>query len=274
MLHHSRISYLIHTWAKQLIAFSAAIVTAVAAASKLPENGTLGPIYEATREHAVNWGPALIILFVGVGFGCRKLQEKIGSPDVWEILYSLIDDVRNDVFPEARYGDNASEHRVTLFHCRCYRNKWHLWGLIKQMTGMDSNLLVPIVRSGHTMQRSTAVFQVDTDSEEKCEGVAGKAWFKNRVVSVSDLPLVDDGTPNRLVDEYARGTFVAAERVREKRGKPRCRSIYAIPITRKGAPWGVLVFDSTNPIKIDHEEVSRLCRLLANHISHITEKIL
>ncbi len=271
MLHQSTVSLKIHGTAKTLVAVSTIGITAVTGISKLPDSTGYGVAYSWMQSHAEKNCWWIVLGFVLLGFLATLTQRLIGSPSVWEIMYALIDDLRDEVFTTERYGDDPPYHRVTLFRYRNYRNKWDIIGLARAAMRRKPNLLVPIVRSSHTGQDTDCCFKVG-DSEAQCEGVAGRAWYKNRIVSVGHLPDLSHDCSDEKIRNYSQRTNIAYERTNKKR--PLTRSLYAIPVTSSGCPWGVLVFDSRSPEKIDHEEVTRVCRIVTRHLSKITEKIL
>jgi hypothetical protein len=271
MLHQSTVSLKIHSGAKTLVAASAIGVTVVTGLSKLPVSAEYGPVYTWIQLRAEEGCWWLVLGFVLLGSVASLAQRLIGSPPVWEIMYALIDDLRDEVFTTERYGDDPPYHRVTLFRIRSYRNKWDLIGLARAAMRRKPNLLVPIIRSSHTGQDTDCCFKVG-DREGQCEGIAGRAWYRNRIVSVGHLPDLSRNCTEEHIRDYSDRTNVSSERTRHKR--PLARSLYAIPVTSSGSPWGVLVFDSRSPEKIDHGEVTRVCRIVTRHLSKITEKIL
>ena len=96
--------------------------------------------------------------------------------------------------------------------------------------------MVPTVRSSHTSQETSTFFRVG-DSEETCEGVAGRAWFKNGLVSVHGLPDLDADKSIIAQRDYSAQTFDSVDRIEKK--MPRARSLLAVPIPKAGGPWGV-----------------------------------
>lgn len=270
MLHRNQASQAIHNGVRWISAGAASTIVVVAGLSRSPDAPQV-PIYNWAKTTATHSGWWITMTAVAAGACAAWVQKTIGSPEVWDIMYALVDDLRGQVFPETKYGDDEAHHRVTLFRCRCHRSKWDLVGMFKTLVKAEPSLLVPVVRSGHTGQTTDCIFKV-SDIEEECRGIAGRAWFKDRVVSVENLPDLHDSPPAQVFEDYANATFDSADRVRHRR--PHMRSIVAMPISRAGAPWGVLVFDSRLPEKIEQGEAGILCGVLAKHISKLTEKIL
>ncbi len=203
-------------------------------------------------------------------FVCKHLPRIAGSPQTWDLMHDFLDGLRDYFFREDGY-DVPDFHRATLFRCQRNRRKRNLIARFLGLCGAKPKWLVPVVRSNHISQETEVAFRID-DSIEKCEGVAGRAWHMNNVVSVYDLPEISLGSAAKEVKDYAKKSFVSPDWVRNK--CPKSRSILAIPVRVKGEMWGVLVFDSRHPQKIGYKETEDLYLVLSKHLSNLVEKAL
>jgi hypothetical protein len=186
------------------------------------------------------------------------LQRRIGEPKTWGLVQTVLDQFRARVFSSD--SDDLHEHRVTLFRhvgwCWCLRRwPWSGW-------------LVPVARSGHTTQRTDALFMAPDDAE-RAEGVAGKTWALRRTVFIDRLPnLRCDGVTPEAKAEYAKLSLMPDVLV-EKRN-PKARSLYGAPVEVKGQIWGVVVVDSRKET-FSERKVERYNRLLAGFLAKALE---
>ena len=112
--------------------------------------------------------------------------------------------------------------------------------------------LIPVERSGHISQKSTATFAAPDDAD-KAEGVAGRAWRTFRVLIVANLPDLNAAYTEAGIREYAKKTWIDAKWVRARiaQRKTLARSYVGIPIRVDGKPWGVIIIDSLHPNSIE-----------------------
>lgn len=202
--------------------------------------------------------PLLAVVVSAASFTVRKL----GDPVARNALGVLVDEFREAVFREDG-SDPQHYHRVTLFRYRKWvfrpyqRNGWKLPLLGKPWEGW----LVPVMRSGHTTQKTTARFLAPDDAD-RATGVAGRTWAVQKPVIVDDLPSVAreaDPSEDDYID-YASRSYVPVDLARYKR--PEARSLVGFPIETAGEPWGVLVLDSRNP-KMDVDAARKRFRAVA-----------
>jgi len=169
----------------------------------------------------------------------------------------LFNDYREEAFNIAE-DDAVHNHRVTLFkRSRLiwwiwpWRSRYSPWG---KMRAPWSGWLVPLVRSGHTTQRSRTVFLAPDDADN-VEGVVGQVWARDRVIVVEDLPDLCGNATDQDIAAYALKTWVpdAWVRWRLRSGKQCPRSICGIPVEVNGSRWGVIVLDSYSPDGLKHK---------------------
>jgi hypothetical protein len=196
----------------------------------------------------VEWlGPRVVgVLWVLATFTAIAKMGKswLESRWVWALGQSLVDNLCKDCF--AGIDGNWHEHRVTLFQHRRlllwiwpWRRLWWPWGMGR---GPTSGWLVPVLRSGHTTQKSRTVFLAPDDAQH-AEGVAGKTWAtRNREIVVDNLPEPDPNVPGSVVD-YAKRTGVSEEWLLTQilDGRQMARAFRAIPVEVGGRRWGVLL---------------------------------
>lgn len=203
------------------------------------------PIYIATC--------ALVIL--------SYFYRRRGDPWIWEKLKFILDEYQGKAFTKDP-DDATDHHRVTLFqhkkNCLFVRH-WSSNSILKPWGTKSpfSDYLIPVLRSGHLSQKSSAVFYT-SDSSDDCESVAAKAWTSNQMVVKEDLPAINSGTPkSRDIITYAKATYSTREMVEKyiKACRPMPRSIAAIPIMVSGTIWGVIVLDSRLPNGVTADSV-------------------
>jgi hypothetical protein len=268
MLHRNRLTFTAHRIAKFGLPVFTVTSVAVAGLIRMPAKPEWGSSYAWIKSAADLQGWWLIIVASLLAAFCAWVQKRVGAPETWEILHSLLNGIRDHVFSQPEMPDY---HRVTLFQSRWHKNRRDIFGLCRRIAGSPKKWLVPVVRSGHTSQETTTCFQIG-DADAACQGVAGQAWFRNQMVSVSDLPDLAADASQTQIEAYASRTFVDAAKIQAKR--PHARSLLAVPLLLKGELWGVLVFDSRNPARIDGTTVGTLFKMLSTHLSDIIEKIL
>jgi hypothetical protein len=212
-----------------------------------------GVLLEFTFEWIQKSAWLLILVFGMVTLATKYLSSLIGAPWVWATVQKVLNEVRKDAF-NRQPEDPIHAHRITLFKRVAWRWRvrptrgswWRPWG-----TGHWpwSGWLVPISRSGHTTQRSEAVFLAPDDAD-KCEGIAGQVWARDQTIILENLPDLNIGCPtDQNITDYATRAWLPESWVRRRlnEGKPFARSLCGIPVEVNGRLWGVLVLDSRNP---------------------------
>jgi hypothetical protein len=271
VLHRKRLTYFLYRGSKRMSGWLIVFIGIESGLAKLPEKqAPVAAIYHFLQWQATEYAWWLIVLaslLVGL---CLQTQKACGSSEVWDVLHSLLCGTQRLVF--AGGGRSVGDfHRVTLFHARCYRNKWDICGMIAEAFQGRPRWLVPVARSGHTSQDTTTAFRIG-DSDEECAGIAGQCWFRKQNVSASALPDLYTNSRDKDFRTYAKQTHVTPEALKEK--PPHARSFLAYPIQVKGELWGAMVFDSRSPDPIDQTCVDQTCELISNHIGNLIEKIL
>jgi hypothetical protein len=184
-----------------------------------------------------------------------------GDPWLWEKIKFILDEYQGKAFakdPE----DPSDHHRVTLFQHQkncIFVKHWSATSIIRPWGKKSpfSNYLVPVLRSGHLSQKSSAVFYV-SDASDDCESVAAKAWVTNEVIIKENLPSLNGSSPKaRDITTYAKMTYSSKEMVQKyiAIGRPKPRSIAAIPVMVSGSIWGVIVLDSRLPNGVSADSV-------------------
>jgi hypothetical protein len=151
-------------------------------------------------------------------------------------VHALLDEVRNGTFDKDDTKEEQDQ-RVTLFKYQRVAFRWPFFG----------KWLVPVERSGTMTRRTTAIFRVG-DTARQCEGVAGRAWSRNRNYQIQNLPDPSSGVAKDVKD-YAERSHVTIDKVNEyvKKKKALPRSMLGVPIEVKNEKWGVVVFDTVEP---------------------------
>lgn len=193
--------------------------------------------------NVVSWidGHAWIAFVLPIVAGVSKfLAERLARRWIRDIVGSLLNRVADELF-DGLDGD-SHYHRATLFAHRWW--KWDIWSL-----GWGrfpwSGWLVPVARSGHTTQKSRSRYLAPDDAD-RCEGVAGKTWARDKELHVRGLPhLTKDSSPADI-QKYAEGSWIRTQEVEIglKGRRAYARSFLGLPIEVRGKKWGVLVFDS------------------------------
>lgn len=181
--------------------------------------------------------PLLVVLSGILGL----LRKHLGSPWLWDTVHHHLDVIRKAAF-DIQPGDGGHYHRATLFKFQQWRWCWKKWPW--------DGYLVPVERSGHTTRSGVSVFRAP-DQADQCEGIAGRAWANNQLVTVSGLPALSNAAPQEDFEIYSRNTGVSIEWLRQR--LPQARSLCGVPIDVKGRPWGVLVLDSRSPTGLKPE---------------------
>jgi GAF domain len=202
-----------------------------------------------TWSHNSAWW--IVPACAAVTIGSKSLSTALGPPKVWKSIQRALDKHRDVAF-ELQDGDPAHYYRVTLFKrvrwAACIRHEtyWE-WGLWRWPI---SGWLVPVVRSGHTTQKTNTIFLAPDDAGN-AEGIAGQVWASGQTLTVDDLPEITERASDDQIAEYAKKTFVSEVWVRKRMGKRTLsRSIAGIPVEVKNELWGVLILDSLRPSSI------------------------
>lgn len=195
-----------------------------------------------------NWW---IVIALAVSGGIAKIvKERLDQSWVWNAVQAIIDRIAKDTFGQT---GSAHHHRATLFRYRSYywlpfpfRGRYWPWGKGRWPC---SGWLVPVIRSGHTAQR-TRTFFLAPDDADNAEGVAGQIWAGNRELALSTGGTLRSGATDIELSAYADKTFVKGTWAKEEvsQGKVLAASFRGLPIEGKaGKRWGVLLLDSRDP---------------------------
>jgi hypothetical protein len=213
-----------------VVYFVALATTAVFAGVRLIEVAESTP---NMLKFARNYSSAVAPLAAFIAAIALPLRNSVGAPRVWEALQRVLSILRGQLFEEEiRDGASVHDHRVTLFRHRRFRlcrQPFHGW-------------LVPVERGADGTRRSKAAF-LAPDDPGQAQGVAGKAFYQEKVLLVDRLPALTGVTSETAEKKYATRTWTTVEYVRASR--PRARSYAACRIVVRGKVWGVLVVDST-----------------------------
>lgn len=174
-------------------------------------------------------------------------QKRIRDEQLRGLLARALARLRREFIPERLRNDPETDHRLTVFRADHAQTKLEI-----------------VARSSEATSGSETVWTIHPDVLGRCQGVAGIAWFQNHTVIVPaegapDLPDVSQpAKPSKKdVTDYAEGTFVTPEQVREHRW--RARSYAAISIRRSdGRKWGVLVLDSVDSRGATEENILKV----------------
>lgn len=213
-------------------------------------------VVESLQEYAI---PTYIVICTAVILS--YFYRRRGDPWIWEKIKFILDEYQGKAFTKDP-DDPTDHHRVTLFqhkkNCLLVRH-WSSNSILKPWGNKSpfSDYLIPVLRSGHLSQKSSAVF-FTSDNSDDCESVAAKAWTSNQVVIKEDLPAINSGTPKaRDITTYAKATYSTKEMVEKyiRTRRPMPRSIAAIPVMVSGSIWGVIVLDSRLPNGVTADSV-------------------
>lgn len=204
---------------------------------------------------------------IGGYVAVNGLLSYVSKPRLWKAAQGCIDALHDHVFENAE--GSSHHHRVTLFQWR--RFAWWPRDIHGRFRNPWSGWLHPVVRSGHTTQRSETKFLVPRNDPERAQGVAGEVWNTRRVLNYSSLPhLTENSTPDDYV-EYADKSKVPTlwleDRIKNK--KPCARSFVGIPVEVDHDVWGVVLLDSRQE-KLPHAgPVRKTYRLFGEILGNI-----
>jgi hypothetical protein len=204
------------------------------------------------------------------------INSWMGPPWVWRSVQKLLDKLRDEVFDIAD-EEGVYAQRVTLF--RRHRFLWWIWPWRRWFWPWGSwrcpwsGWLVPVARSGHTTQKSRAIYLAPDDADN-AEGIAGQAWVGNCTIRVIGLPDLNGESGARVIREYARQTFVSETWLRRRiKAKKACpRALCGFPVEVNRAIWGVIVLDSRRPDSIKLEAGQPIHKLFPIAIGEILQR--
>lgn len=194
-----------------------------------------------------NWW---IVLFLAIlGAIAKFTKERLDQTWIWAAVQAIIDRIARDAFGHISTG-HVHHHRATLFrYCKyywwAYPFRYPIWPWGKGRWPC-SGWLVPVIRSGHTTQRTTTYFLAPDDADN-AEGVAGTIWASNKEIALTAGASLQHGASDTDVKNYAEKTFITATLANRELSNKKvlAASFRGIPIEGKpGHRWGVLVLDS------------------------------
>lgn len=215
---------------------------------------------------------------------CGVVKSHVGSPWVWKVVHSLLDDLREGVFNGSNYS-SLGEHRATLFKfCPCCPGGWRILSKKKKfwlipycklkIHGPLAGWLIPAERSSHNHRKSSAIFIAHDDSAH-AEGVVGTQWHERESIHIEDLPEIGANASVQNIERYCTRSFTSIERVKKmielERKMP--RSFHSIRIIVGGKPWGVVVLDSTHDKMPPKEEITKVAKPICGFLSKVLERL-
>jgi len=217
------------------------------------------------------------IVFV-LAFGVLAAKATQAAMERWttnhRAIKAVLDAAHKTVFADVK-PEQHYEHRVTLFRGRRHLRDLpvNLWEWRSEEGRKWPWSLRMYCRSGTSYQHPSARLLIDDEDEKQNEGVAGKAWFNNAYFTVTGLPEWSEtcsGNPSHepVCRDYAKLGLMTPERVHSVRVKSRSLSAHVVR-TRSGVRWGVLVFDSRQPERLDTAEKKPIMELSAYLLSQI-----
>ena len=169
---------------------------------------------------------AFFSLMALAGKGAQAFLGAESKSRVKAVLDALEEACFNTVPPGDRYYNRGTLFKAVWFGTR----------------------LKPYCRAGDRYQRGIQSFRIDNNDEDRNEGLAGQAWFRNATVIVNDLPACPNPWSNddASCQAYAHRGLLTPQKA--ERLHVKSRSILATPVRNfKGSRWGVLVLDSRLP---------------------------
>jgi hypothetical protein len=208
-------------------------------------------------------------------------RGRLRNPLITAVAKQLLNAFQAEVFEEIR-GDDLREHlhRVTLFrHIEWFWPRPRLWRDVRtrklkfSCPGPHRGWMVPMARSGVTCQRTAAAFRAP-DNANNAEGVAGFVWSGMTDWFQQDLPTITTASDQAAIESYAKETKVQPEWVHERlsMGLPLANAYYAIRVSVREQPWGVIVIDSTGG-KLPTDRIEQLARPLRRILSTVLEEM-
>lgn len=199
------------------------------------------------------------------------LFRYVSKPRLWRAAQGCIDVLHKDVFADKE--GKSHHHRVTLFQWR--RFAWWPRDIHGRFRKPWAGWLHPVVRSGHTTQRSKTKFLAPRDDPESAQGVAGEVWNTRRVLNHSNLPRLTKESMPEDYDEYAEKSKAPSSwlKGRIEKGKPCARSFVGIPVEVDHDVWGVVLLDSQQEKLPDDSPVRKKYRLFGEVLGKILPKV-
>jgi hypothetical protein len=198
------------------------------------------------------------------------ITGRLKSPQTWDALHGSLDNLR-DYFFRGIEGP-LHHHRVTLFEWKVWSWNWRVWSIRKKRWPW-SGWLVPIVRSGHTTQRSGTRFFASRTSSEPAEGFAGLVWARNQTLVLNGLPDLHSSPSEDDFERYARAAFATKKWLKQRlRENKRCaRSFCGMPVEVNNRIWGVIVIDSDIEKLPDSSELQDIYGLLGQLLGNMLQ---
>src|SRR5258708_766444 len=162
------------------IRWIAALMVSVIGACLKADEHTVWPVIAhiivALRSTAWWTVPSLTILAAV----STKVRDVLGNRRKWKVVQVVLDHYWQESF--AKDDDTKDDphhfHRVTMFkHCRFHFGKWPF-----------SGWMMAVARSGHSTKSGIRCFRASLDKPDEAEGVAGRAFAYQKIVTVHDLP--------------------------------------------------------------------------------------
>ena len=216
------------------------------------------------REFA-GWPLFACVIYTAVAFG---VSARLKPPRTWNAIHDFLDDLQAYFFKGIE--GPVHNHRVTLFKWKRWTWNIFVWSARKKRWPW-SGWLVPVGRSGHTMQRSWTRLFASRNNPDSAEGVAGRVWVSNQTVIVNGLPDLHDNPSKNDIEKYAGGSFASKEWIEQRLRKgDRCaRSFCGMPVEVNNNPWGVIVIDSQVEQLPDSSELREIYGLLGRLLGNI-----
>jgi len=220
------------------------------------------------REFA-GWPLFACVVYSAVAFG---VSARLKPPRTWKAIHDCLDDLQ-DYFFKGVEGP-VHNHRVTLFKWKRWTWNVFAWSARKKLWPW-SGWLVPVGRSGHTMQHSWTRLPASPKNPDSAEGIAGRVWASNETVVVNGLPDLHGNPTKQDIEKYAAASFASEEWIEQRLEKgSRCaRSFCGMPVEVNNNLWGVIVIDSQIEELPDSSELRRAYglygRLLGNMLQGI-----
>jgi len=196
-----------------------------------------------------NWW--LLLTLMALAACVKVVKDALERTWIWSAVQAIIDRIQTEAF--GQQVGYAHHHRATLFRYQKYlwwpfprRHPFWPWGWGRWP---GSGWLIPVIRSGHTTQRTTTYFLAPDDADH-VEGVVGHIWASNKEMALGVGNTVQRGAADNAVSEYAGKTFVSATWVRGELSKDKvlAASFRGLPVEGKaGHKWGVVILDSRDP---------------------------
>lgn len=235
------------------------VATLIGGFLKVPAGSTLlkFPLIEWAVTLAHSWGPLVLVSVTLLVSLSQIARHFFGNPWVWEQIEVVLNQLQEHAFNPDYRDEPRNHHRATLFIYKKYKywiwpwRGWTPWGGARRPC---SGWLAPVSRSGHTTQKSTALFLAS--DEGKVEGVAGRTWACAAVITMLNLPIIDSKSSDEDIAEYAKQIWVSPEFIKDriKKGRMCPSSLMGIPVMSGSRPIAVVVLDSLQPDGIKSAE--------------------